>query len=191
LKKIKTISTIIEPYPERIILLSGAGQNVGKTTFVCELIHYMKSLEHKVYALKISPHFHDESPLNTIFNNEHFILSLEKQTDSRKDTSRMKKAGADEVFFLQVKDDFLGEAFNYAISFMPPDVLLIVESGGLRRLLKPALFFFLEGLNKDLIKENAIHNRPLADKVIVFDGEGFDFQLKNIKIIGTEIKLNV
>ena len=191
MKKIKTISANIEPYPERIILLSGAGQNVGKTTFVCELIQYLKMLGHQVFTLKVSPHFHDESPPNTIFSNERFILSLEKQTDKGKDTYRMKKAGANEVFFLQVKDEFLDEAFNYTMSFIPPEVLLIIESGGLREILKPALFFFIERINMTSIKDNAKHNRLLADKIIVFDGQGFDFQLKNIKIIGTEIKLIV
>ncbi|MCK5775058.1 MAG: hypothetical protein KAH25_02720 [Bacteroidales bacterium] len=191
MRKIKTISTIIKSHPERIILLSGAGQNVGKTTFACELIRYLKALNHQVYTLKISPHFHDESPPNTIFSDERFILSLEKQRNNGKDTARMKEAGADEVFFLQVKDEFLAEAFNYTLSFMPPNVLLLIESGGLRKILNPALFFFLERLNMSSIKENTKRNRLLADKVIVFDGQRFDFQLKNIKIIGTEIKLNV
>ena len=191
MKQIKTISAVINPYPERIILLSGAGQNVGKTTFACELIHYLKALKRQVYTLKVSPHFHDDSPTNTICSNERFILSLEKQRNNGKDTARMKEAGADEVFFLQVKDEFLAEAFNYTMSFMPPKVLLIIESGGLREIFKPALSFFLERLNMTSIKKNAMRNRLLADKIVVFDGQTFDFQLKNIKIMGKEIKLNV
>lgn len=190
MKKINTISTNIDLYPKRIILLSGAGQDVGKTTFACDLIKYLKRHTKKVYALKISPHIHDTTPPKTIFNNEHFILSLEQETNTGKDSSRMKAAGADEVFFLQVKDQHLEEAINYTMSFVPPEVIIVIESGGLRKLIKPAIFFFIEALNKDTMKENAQENRLLADKIIKFDGRDFNFQLKNIKLFGEKIELN-
>jgi len=102
----------------------------------------------------------------------------------------MKAAGADEVFFLQVNDLYLKEAFNYTLSLIPPDDFIVIESGGLRNFLKPALFFFLESVNKSTIKENAQANRLLADKIVEFDGDDFNFQIKNIKIVEGKIELN-
>jgi len=178
LKNIKTISTTINIHPERIILLAGAKQNVGKTTFACKIIRHLKSQKEKVYAIKISPHFHDKTPPTTIFSDHRFILSLEQKTNNPKDSSRMKAAGADEVFFLQVKDLHLKEAFNYSLSLIPPNRLIIIESGGLRHIFKPAIFFFLESNNTENIKENAAANRLLADKIVAFDGNEFNFDIK-------------
>ena len=147
MKEFKRIKPNIKLHPKKLILLAGAGQNVGKTTFACQVIQHIKSLHHKVYAIKISPHFHEKNPPKTIFTSEQFILSLEDKKDSRKDTGRMLKAGADEVFFLQVTDEHLKEAFEYTMSFIPSDAFVVIESGALRELIKPALFFFLKNSN--------------------------------------------
>ena len=190
MKSIKTISTPIDLHPERIILLSGAGQNVGKTTFACQLIKQLKTQTSKVFAIKISPHFHDADPPKTIFSSERFVLSLESEKETGKDTSRMLAAGADEVFFLQVNDEFLKEAFQYTMSFIPPETLVVIESGGLRELIKPALFFFAKRANESKMKEYAAKNMRLADRVIQFDGEAFDFQIEKVVYKNGQIKLN-
>ena len=127
-------------WPSQIILIAGAGQNVGKTTFACQLIKHIVKQNKQVYTVKISPHLHQEVQEYIIFENENFILSLEKQNDTGKDSSRMLAAGAKESFFLQVKDDYLEEAFLYTSSLIPEDVCCIVESGGLRQILKPFCF---------------------------------------------------
>ena len=190
MEKIKTISTPIDLHPERIILLSGAGQNVGKTTFACQLIKQLKAQNQKVFAIKISPHFHDVDTPNTIFRSKHFVLSLEREKETGKDTSRMLTAGANEVFFLQVNDHFLKEAFNYTMSFIPSETLVVIESGGLREILKPALFFFLKRADESEIKEYAAKNMMLADCIIQFDGEAFDFRVENVLYKNAQIKLN-
>jgi hypothetical protein len=189
LKEFKRIKSNIKLHPEKLILLAGAGQNVGKTTFACQVIQHIKSLHHKVYAIKISPHFHEENPTRTIFVGDQFILSLEDKKESRKDTGRMLKAGADEVFFLQVTDKYLKEAFEYTMSFVPSDALIVIESGALRELINPAIFFFLQNSNSKEIKENAKKLLPLADQIIEFDGSHFSFHPKNIQIINGLVKL--
>ena len=190
MKEFKRIKTNTNVYPERLLLLAGAGQNVGKTTFACRLIQHLKSLHQKVYALKISPHFHKENPPKTIFANEQYILSLEDNKNTGKDSSRMLAIGADEAFFLQVNDEHLMEAFEYTMSFIPPNVFVVIESGGLRELLKPSLFFFIKKSNSKEIKEKAKKNMVLADRIIEFDGHDFNFQIKNIRIINGLIILN-
>jgi len=191
LEPIKTISTSIDIHPERIILLAGAGQNVGKTTYACQIIQHLKSLGEKLYSIKISPHFHQENPPKTLFSDERFVLSLEDKKDSGKDSSRMLESGANESFFLQTNDEFLEEAFQYTMSFIPQDIWVVVEAGGLRELIKPALFFFVERADDGAMKEYAAKNRLLADRVISFDGKSFNCSPKNIQIIDGCIQLIV
>lgn len=189
MENLKIINFPVEYHPERLILLSGAGQNVGKTTFACQLIQHFKLLNQKVFALKICPHFHSENPPRIIFSDERFILSLEDKKESGKDSSRMLAAGADESFFLQVKDEHLEAAFSYAISLMPSDILVVIESGALRSLLIPSIYFFLMRKNMEIVKEGAKRNRNLADKVVIFEDHKFDFQMESIQISDGQIYL--
>lgn len=188
--KIKTIISPVEIHPERIIILSGNGQNVGKTTFACQVIKHLKNLDQKVYALKITPHFHTEAPVHCIFKDERFILSLEKNSDTGKDSSRYLGAGADESFILQVKDDFLSDAIHYTFSMIPKKVKVIAESGGLRRIIEPQLFFFLMKDRKDAIKESAIGLHQLANKIILFDGKGFSENVEKIQLKNEQLYWN-
>jgi len=187
IKKLEHTETTI--HTERIILLAGNGQNSGKTTFGCQLVQHLKNLNQKVYALKVSPHIHDQQPPHTIFANEYFVLSLEKDNNTGKDSSRYLNAGADESFFLQVKDEHLEDALKYTSSFLQENVFIVVESGGMRNLLKPQLFFFLKNTNNKKIKENAQNWPDLADRIIQFDGTEFDFSVDKIKIENNKLRL--
>ena len=182
MKDIQIIKTKTEIHPERLVLLSGNGQNVGKTTYACQLINHLKNLDQKVYALKITPHFHTETPPHCIFKDDRFILSLEKNTETGKDSSRYLKTGVDESFILQVKDEYLAEAINYTFSMIPEEIKVVIESGAFRRLYQPALFFFLMKDRKDKIKESAIGLPELANKIILFDGKGFSENVEKIQI---------
>lgn len=189
MEKIKIITSTSEIHPERIVLLAGSGQNVGKTTFACQLIERIISLGEKVYSVKISPHFHEENPEKTIYKDENYILSLESQKDSGKDSSRMLKAGAQESFFLQVKDNYLKEGFNYLLSFIPKDVFLVIESGGLRNIIHPALFFFMKNEDSKILKESSKKHGAEADRIIHFNGSDFDFNMEQIILNNGMIEL--
>lgn len=189
MKNIHRLKTITEYHPERLLLISGNGQNVGKTTFACQLIQHLKNLGQTVYALKVSPKIHEEQPPHTIFSNDHFVLSLEKEKNTGKDSSRYLGAGADESFFLQVKDEHLEEAAQYTFSVFPKDVIIIIESGGLRNLIQPRLFMFLKKHGAISIKEKAQNWPDLADRIIQFDGAEFDFSVDKIIIENGHIKL--
>lgn len=173
----------------KLILLAGNGQNVGKTTFACQLIQHLKKRHQKVYALKVSPHIHIEQPPHMIYGDKKFILSLEKEKNTGKDSSRYLDAGADQSFFLQVEDAYLQDAINYTFSFFAEDVFIIAESGGMRNLLKPHLFFFLKRKEDPFLKEKAQKWPELADRIIHFDGFEFDFDVDKIFIDHGQIKL--
>ena len=50
----------MRPKFENILLIAGSGQNVGKTTFACQLIQNVQN--QKPIAVKITPHFHKLTP---------------------------------------------------------------------------------------------------------------------------------
>ncbi len=188
MKNIYRFKSTIDFHPERLILISGNGQNTGKTKYACQLIKHLKNTGHKVYALKVSPKIHVEQPPHTIFSNENFVLSLEKEIGTGKDSSRYLDAGADASFFLQVEDKHLEEAAQYAFSFFPKETIIIAESGGMRNYVKPQLFFFLKNIDHKKIKEKAQNWPDLADRIVQFDGTEFDFSVDKIKFENGQIK---
>ncbi len=56
---------------------------------------------------------------------------------------------------------------------------MVVESGGLRKILKPNYFFFLQRRGEAL-KEKSVANRALANQIVEFDGEMFDYSIEQL-----------
>jgi hypothetical protein len=130
-----------EHFPN-MILIAGAGRNTGKTSFACALIKKF-SQDHRVTALKFSPHMHEgQNTDHIIFQTEEFII-LKEQALSKKDSSLMLQAGASEVFFIQGDRSRIQEAFDHIKSHLT-DGPVICESGGLHEYVEPGLFFFLK-----------------------------------------------
>lgn len=173
-----------------MLLLAGAGQNVGKTSFAVEAIKHLKKLGNVVYGLKITPHFHASNPPNLIIQTEDFQISLEKDFSGTKDSSRMLNAGADEVFFVQTtSDDSLLAAFDFVNRMAKDKVLWVCESGGLRSFVDPGLFLYFKLKDQEPKKESAKRLMPLADRIVEFDGTDFDFSAEQISIVDSKFDL--
>ena len=100
---------------KNLLIVAGAGRNVGKTEFVCRLIQRW-SRSQEIYALKVSAIHPDEA----VYHGDHgdevqrqtgAHLYEETRDDMVKDTSRMLRAGARKVFYLQGDDDRIGAGF--------------------------------------------------------------------------------
>jgi hypothetical protein len=128
-------------YYSNIILIAGAGRNVGKTTFACKIIESLSD-KHDVTAVKVSSHLHAlEHGTKILFQSQSYALSKEESI-SKKDSSRMLEAGAKNVYYLQSQQENLKDAFE----ILKPHIQVgpvIIESGGLHQIIKPALFFFV------------------------------------------------
>lgn len=154
-----------------LLLVSGSGRNVGKTTFICDVI--AKSRLKKMAAIKITPHFHDASKgLIPIVENSNFRIYEETDHTSDNDTSRYLRAGAKKSYFIQTTDAFLKESLKLASVLLDPDLPFLVESTELRHLLVPELFVFIQG-SDSVDKPLAIEMRQLADATVFSDGEEF------------------
>ncbi|TVQ15446.1 MAG: hypothetical protein EA361_05685 [Bacteroidetes bacterium] len=125
------------------LLISGSGQNSGKTTLVCRLISAFK--EHHITAVKISPHFHTvDYELPLIEKQDDFVIFREIYADKDKDSSRFLKAGANLVLVVFCKRESLQAAVESLYHHIPPATPVICESGGLALYFKPGLHIFMK-----------------------------------------------
>jgi hypothetical protein len=160
----------------QMILLSGNGRNSGKTLFARQLITTF-SKQVPVTAIKISSHFHTVNPENIVLKNEKFTLCFEQETTT-KDSSLMLQAGADNVYFLMVKQEDLLEAFKSMLYLLTPS-LLICESDGLQQIVEPGILFFVMQKGSKIIKQQ--HITPNTIKVERLE-DSFDYNISSLQI---------
>jgi len=159
-------------YHPNIILIAGAGRNVGKTTLACKIIEHL-SKKHDVTGLKISPHIHESDyAIDPLIKSENFIISKE-QNNTEKDSSKILKAGAENVYYVQTKQDYLEDAFLKLLPFVSQGPV-VCESGGLHTLIKPGLFIFVhKGKEIPENKRSYLEFNPLSVDVFATDTDIF------------------
>lgn len=165
---------------ENLVIIGGTGRNVGKTEFICRLIKNI-SRDNEVFALKVSAVFPDELQ----FHGDHGDgassgqLFEERRYDTRKDTSRMLRAGAKKVFFLCCENNKVERGFEAFLQKVPPGAAVICESNSLAEFVRPALNIMLKSKGGS-IKKRAVHRVEQADVVIESDGRSGFSELGSI-----------
>jgi hypothetical protein len=127
---------------DNLLIVAGSGRNSGKTTIICRLIEQFSHLG--ITAVKISPHFHKPSDgLIPYSEKPGFEIFQETNSDTFKDSSRMLKGGAERVFYIQTREEFLKEGFADFYSNLAPDKPVICESPALIKYITPGLFIIM------------------------------------------------
>jgi len=158
---------------KNILLVSGSGRNVGKTSFIQQIIR--QNAEQKLVAVKITPHFHEPtSSLTPVLIKENYRIFLETDLSSGKDSSLFLQSGAEKVFYLQATDDYLDEAFRKIREFNDHDQPIIVESAALRKFIIPEFYIFIQKENEEL-KPSALQMKKLANMNVTSDGFSFSY----------------
>lgn len=149
-----------------LLLISGTGKNVSKTLFACDVIRHLSAMT-TVFAIKISPHFHElEQEQKIIVQNNRFLI-IEEMLQSNKDSSRMKNAGAAKSYYIQVKEEYTLEAFKLLYHEIGNHAI-VCESGGLHNFVKPGLFFLVKG---DDIPENKMPLLKLNPIIVNYNSD--------------------
>lgn len=152
-----------------MVIVGGAGRNVGKTEFVCRLIQKFSGAM-DIFGLKVSSIYPDEQ----IFHGDHSqdneknCLFEETRTAGTKDTSRMLRAGARRVFYLRSDDRSIASAFAEFRKKLPRDAVVICESNSLMDIVRPGLFLVVKSVDGK-VKPRALPLLETADAVIVSD----------------------
>ena len=156
----------MKKHHKNILLIAGTGRNSGKTTLALQVIGKFSN-QHNMVAVKISPHFHRGTPgLDPIEINDRFSLYLEHDMAGTKDTARMKAAGANTVYYLEVFDIHLSEAFNVLSALLPPTAAVVVESPALGRIIKPGVYFIVDHPQTMYKKAEVLAGKHRADQFI-------------------------
>jgi hypothetical protein len=166
-----------------LLLISGNGRNVGKTTLACQVISFFSGST-EVTGLKISPHFHPVNEADIILKNDKFTIAEEKQISS-KDSSLMLQAGAKKVYFVMVKPENLKDSILQLIEMLP-EHLIICESGGLVEHVTPGLFLMVRREKEKIIKQHLLKYSPV---IVNNDGKKFDFNIHQLMFNGQKIGL--
>ena len=162
------------------MIVSGNGRNTGKTSFVERIIR-KNSTTHNITAIKVSPHFHTSENSGIIIGSgRNFRISKETDHDGRKDSSRMLRAGATKVFYIEAKDEQLPDALQFLIEIEGINGPVICESGGMRKLVEPSIFILLTRPDIKTKTSSFRDLSPLADKIIQFESGAFDLDPEKI-----------
>lgn len=155
---------------QNLLIVGGAGRNVGKTEFVCRLIEKISTTT-SIYALKVSAVFPDETIFHGDHSDEETIEQLFEETrrDSPKDTSRMLRAGASRVFYLRGEDSAIALQYTILRRQLPSNCALICESNSLGQYVAPGMHIMVKSTD-EAIKPRARKRMALADLIVTSDG---------------------
>ncbi len=158
------------PRDDKLLVIGGAGRNVGKTEFACRLIE-KTARDNEVYGLKVSAIFPDEMTLHGRHDEgEKHCIFEELRDDTDKDTSRMLRAGAKKVFFISCTNENVLTSYHMFRNELPEDVPIICESNSLVSCCKPALHLIVVPHTGE-IKKRVVEKMNQADMIIRSDGE--------------------
>ena len=177
------------PEMNSLMLIAGSGRNVGKTSIVCKLIDRKKS-QTDLVAIKVSPHLHEEQDENSkLFSGHGYAVYEEFDPNGSKDSSKMLKAGAKRVFYIQANDRRVGEAFAKLMEVLPK-LPIIAESGGLRHYYRPGLFFMCHKKDTEITKEKSLVLLPKVNKVLHFENDSFEKDVDSVVLKNDNWSIN-
>jgi hypothetical protein len=155
----------VKNYPH-ILLIAGTGRNSGKTTLAANIIRRFAA-RHDLTAVKISPHFHSAGQgLKRIETAGHFAIFLEQAATGDKDSARMLAAGAKKVYYIEVHDAHLPEAFGSLMKRIPPSSPVVCESPSLATVIIPGVFFIADHPRVISKKSDVLSMATQADRFI-------------------------
>jgi len=168
------------PYYPNILLISGTGRNVGKTSFAVSLIRRHRNLN--ITAVKISPHFHefDAEKEDVLYKSDNVIIIEEHQTDTGKDSAKFLDAGAARVLFIMVQDSYLPQAFRKLLEIVNPKNPMIIESGAMRNILIPGQFLLFSHANNTEIKNSIKHLLKFVDRRVKLNHNAHDLAIEKL-----------
>jgi molybdopterin-guanine dinucleotide biosynthesis protein A len=175
---------------DRMLMIGSAGANVGKTELACAIIKRFSN-EQKITGVKVTtikekdgqcPRGGEGCGVCTSLDG-NFLITEETNRSSGKDTARLLAAGASRVFWLRVMKTHLEEGIRSLLEVVGRQENLICESNSLREVVEPGLFFMVVRDDLEVWKSSAENVRKYADRTVISDGRGFDFDIGRINIV--------
>jgi molybdopterin-guanine dinucleotide biosynthesis protein A len=172
-----------------MLMVGSAGRSAGKTKFVCSLIERF-SRQRDIIGVKVTaiedvesgcPRGQSQCRVCSSLEGRYEIVE-EVDTKAQKDTCRMLAAGASRVFWLRVLKEGLDDGAAALIETIGNDAVSVCESNSLGMVVEPGAFIMLEGAGGEGGKASAEKVMGCADRVVHFDGVGFDIDIDEIEL---------
>ena len=173
-----------------MLMIGSAGTNVGKTELACTLLRKF-SKTNDIIGIKVTTIKDKDGQCPRggegcgVCSSLEGVYCITEETDSSsgKDTARLLAAGASRVFWLRVLKEHLQEGTTALLDIIGPDAVSICESNSLRQVVEPRLFLMAKNHDLKVWKSSAQQVKKHADRIIVSDGNSFDFDLDRIRLI--------
>jgi len=173
-----------------MLLIGAAGRNVGKTELACSLIRrYSETCD--VIGIKVTTIVKKggECPrggegcgvCSSLQGN--YLITEEIEPPEEKDTARMLRAGASKVYWLRVMKTHLEEGLEALRKLLTPESVSVCESNSLRLAAEPDIFIVVRDKFSDKYKPSAAAVREYADRLLLFDGTGFDVDTDEFELL--------
>jgi len=173
-----------------MLLVGSAGRSAGKTKFVCSLIEKF-SRQRDIVGVKVTaiedaesgcPRGESECGVCSSLEGRYEIVE-ETDREAEKDTCRILAAGASRVFWLRVLKAGLEDGAAALMETIGGDAVSVCESNSLGRVVEPGAFIMVEGPGQESSKASAEEVIGYADRIVRFDGDGFDIDIDEIGLV--------
>ncbi len=166
-----------------MVMIGAAARNAGKTEFACGVIRKFAD-EYDITAVKVTtvaeknglcPRGGQGCGVCSSMEGE-FAVMEETSTTSDKDTARLLGAGAKKVYWLRVMKESLQEGAKALLNIIGQKSICVCESNSLRQVIRPGLFVVVKDKKSDYYKPSSLSVVEFADRIVNFDGSGFDLR---------------
>jgi len=173
-----------------MLMIGSAGRKTGKTELACTLIRKF-SKDRDITGIKVTtieerdgqcPRGGQGCGVCPSLDGD-FCITEETDSSSDKDTARLLAAGASQVFWLRVMKTHLKEGLTALLDIIGSDAVSICESNSLRLVAEPGLFLMVQGSNQEEPKSSARAVMRYADRIVISDGNNFDFDIDRTKLV--------
>lgn len=144
----------------KIVTISGASKDVGKTNLAVSIIKKCQGLA----ALKYSFHYPQKEA--------GVITDSEILTRPGTDTARFLEAGASPVFWVLSDEKRLGLDLKRALSLLSPDSKVIIEGNSVLKHLRPIFAIFVMNSSWEKVKPSGLEVISRADVVVEWNNDG-------------------
>ena len=185
----------------RMLLIGSTGRDSGKTLLACALIRKW-SAKHNIVGVKVTAiHARDGqcprggegcgvcSSLSGNFciteegANQEIGVPGEHTGGSEKDTQRLLAAGARRVYWLRVLKQHLDEGVAALLDTIGGGAWIVCESNSVRMAVEPGVFLMCRSRDGKTAKPSAASVARYADRIVLFDGDGFDLDVDDVDIV--------
>ncbi len=187
----------------QLLMIGSAERNLGKTEFICRVIKHLSkttavvglkiTIVEDVDGIKKSPSLQHCESYNQL--DSDFAIFEETDHTGRKDTQRMLRAGATDVFWVLSLRSKLPDAVKALFDVLNSknygaETPLILEGNSVRSLVDPSLHMIIKHHERAVEKESCLELMPIADAVVDSFDEGWSVSPDQLLWNGTQWKIS-